>query len=133
MDTYGCIRILSTCSPLILEALCSHSCKVNKMYLFYYRDKKDGILEGGMTTDGNVFSPPLKRPKMMAAPAHNERLMLYVRQDGDEVYTPLHVVPPTTQGLLNAVSNYRIQGTQQGRWRVENVLWRKKLHLKLEN
>lgn len=42
----------------------------------------------------------------MSAPPHNERVMLYVRQDGDEVYTPLHVVPPTTQGLLNAVSEY---------------------------
>lgn len=65
-------------------------------------DKKEGILEGGLTTDGNVFSPPLKRPKMMSAPPPNERVMLYVRQEGDEVYTPLHVVPPTTEGLLNA-------------------------------
>lgn len=66
-----------------------------------YRDKKD--LDGGLTTDGTVFSsPPLKRPKMV--PPLNERVMLYVRQDAEEVYTPLHVVPPTTQGLLNAVS-----------------------------
>ena len=42
---------------------------------------------------------------MMAAPSLNERVMLYVRQDSDDVYTPLHVVPPTTQGLLNAVSD----------------------------
>jgi transcription factor CP2-like protein len=41
---------------------------------------------------------------MMAAPSLNERVMLYVRQETDDVYTPLHVVPPTTQGLLNAVS-----------------------------
>lgn len=40
----------------------------------------------------------------MSAPPHNERVMLYVRQEGEEVYTPLHVVPPSTQGLLNAVS-----------------------------
>lgn len=37
-------------------------------------------------------------------PPLNERVMLYVRQDAEEVYTPLHVVPPTTSGLLNAVS-----------------------------
>lgn len=73
------------------------------MQFLFSSDKKDGILDSGMTTDGNVFNPPMKRPKMMTTPTHNERLMLYVRQDGDEVYTPLHVVPPTTQGLLNSV------------------------------
>lgn len=70
-------------------------------------DKKEG-LDGGLTTDGTVFSsPPLKRPKMV--PPLNERVMLYVRQDAEEVYTPLHVVPPTTSGLLNAIENkYKI-------------------------
>ncbi|KAG8254349.1 Grainyhead-like protein 2, variant 2 [Homalodisca vitripennis] len=62
-------------------------------------DKKD--LDGALTTDGTVFSsPPLKRPKMV--PPLNERVMLYVRQDAEDVYTPLHVAPPTTTGLLNA-------------------------------
>ncbi|XP_072157871.1 uncharacterized protein grh isoform X3 [Bemisia tabaci] len=62
-------------------------------------DKKD--LDSGLTTDGNVFtSPPHKRPKII--PPINERVMLYVRQDADDVYTPLHVVPPSVQGLLNA-------------------------------
>lgn len=32
-----------------------------------------------------------------------ERVMLYVRQESEEVYTPLHVAPPSVQGLLNAV------------------------------
>ncbi|XP_069681599.1 protein grainyhead isoform X3 [Periplaneta americana] len=73
-------------------------------------DKKDGILEGAnLSTDGSVFSPPIKRTKMMAAPSLNERVMLYVRQETEDVYTPLHVVPPTTQGLLNAIENkYKI-------------------------
>ncbi|XP_033216175.1 protein grainyhead isoform X3 [Belonocnema kinseyi] len=31
-----------------------------------------------------------------------ERVMLYVRQETDDVYTPLHVTPPSVQGLLNA-------------------------------
>lgn len=30
--------------------------------------------------------------------------MLYVRQDNEDVYTALHVVPPTTNGLISAVS-----------------------------
>lgn len=33
-----------------------------------------------------------------------DRVMLYVRQESEDVYTPLHVTPPTVQGLLNAVS-----------------------------
>lgn len=32
-----------------------------------------------------------------------DRVMLYVRQENEDIYTPLHVVPPTTTGLLNAV------------------------------
>lgn len=74
-------------------------------------DKKDGILEANVvTTDGSMFTPPSKRPKLMSGPGGagppplNERVMLYVRQESEEVYTPLHVVPPTTVGLLNAVS-----------------------------
>lgn len=48
------------------------------------------------------FGPPLKRGRM--TPPTSERVMLYVRQENEDVYTPLHVVPPTTIGLLNAVS-----------------------------
>ncbi|XP_046662344.1 protein grainyhead isoform X3 [Homalodisca vitripennis] len=55
----------------------------------------------------DTLSPPLKRPKMV--PPLNERVMLYVRQDAEDVYTPLHVAPPTTTGLLNAIENkYKI-------------------------
>lgn len=74
-------------------------------------DKKESLLDNSLTTDGNVFQPPIKRVKMSSGgpgnvgpPPLHERVMLYVRQDNEEVYTPLHVVPPTTQGLLNAVS-----------------------------
>ncbi|XP_063982125.1 uncharacterized protein Grh isoform X1 [Diachasmimorpha longicaudata] len=38
-----------------------------------------------------------------------DRVMLYVRQESEDVYTPLHVAPPTVQGLLNAIeSKYKI-------------------------
>lgn len=47
------------------------------------------------------FAPPMKRTRM--SPPINERVMLYVRQENEDIYTPLHVVPPTTVGLLNAV------------------------------
>lgn len=55
--------------------------------------------------DGNVLSDygvPVKRQRI--TPPLSERVMLYVRQDNEDVYTPLHVVPPTTNGLINAVS-----------------------------
>ncbi|XP_044764885.1 protein grainyhead isoform X3 [Coccinella septempunctata] len=82
-------------------------------------DKKDSLLDNSMTTDGNVFQPPIKRVKMSAGgpgnvgpPPLHERVMLYVRQENEDVYTPLHVVPPTTQGLLNAIENkYKISAS----------------------
>ncbi|XP_037043523.1 protein grainyhead isoform X4 [Bradysia coprophila] len=68
-------------------------------------DKKDHILEQSLVQQQSSimsdFGPPtIKRQRM--TPPLNERVMLYVRQDNEDVYTPLHVVPPTTIGLLNA-------------------------------
>ncbi|XP_022915231.2 protein grainyhead isoform X2 [Onthophagus taurus] len=86
-------------------------------------DKKDNILESSLGVDaGGMFSPPLKRAKLIGSnlggmgsagpPPLNERVMLYVRQESEEVYTPLHVVPPTTAGLLNAIENkYKISAS----------------------
>lgn len=55
--------------------------------------------------DGTVLSEygvPMKRQRV--TPPLSERVMLYVRQDNEDVYTPLHVIPPTTNGLISAVS-----------------------------
>lgn len=59
-------------------------------------------MDGSMVSNMSEFSPQIKRQRM--TPPLSERVMLYVRQDNDDVYTPLHVVPPSTVGLLNAVS-----------------------------
>lgn len=59
-----------------------------------------------MVQSVNEFGQPVIKRQRMTPPL-NERVMLYVRQDNEDVYTPLHVVPPTTIGLLNAVSNNR--------------------------
>ena len=60
-------------------------------------------MDGSMVTNSMVdFTPQIKRQRM--TPPLSERVMLYVRQDNEDVYTPLHVVPPSTVGLLNAVS-----------------------------
>lgn len=69
-----------------------------------YSDKKDHILDQALVPGTmSDFGPSLKRSRM--TPPLNERVMLYVRQENEDVYTPLHVVPPTTMGLLNAVSS----------------------------
>lgn len=71
---------------------------------FFSPDKKDHILEQTLVQNNvnDYGQPVIKRQRM--TPPLNERVMLYVRQDNEDVYTPLHVVPPTTMGLLNAVS-----------------------------
>ncbi|XP_050422473.1 protein grainyhead-like isoform X5 [Adelges cooleyi] len=78
---------------------------------YYNSEKKEVLDQSGLTTDGTVFSsPPNKRSKLV--PPINERVMLYVRQDTEDVYTPLHVIPPTTQGLLNAIeAKYKISAS----------------------
>ncbi|XP_063395142.1 protein grainyhead isoform X1 [Cydia fagiglandana] len=67
-----------------------------------YGDRKDTLeLEGVLGKRARAGTPPL-----------SERVMLYVRQDTDDVYTPLHVAPPTTQGLLHAIENkYKISSS----------------------
>lgn len=66
-------------------------------------EKKEHIMEHTMVQNTVPdFGQTIKRQRM--TPPLNERVMLYVRQDNEDVYTPLHVVPPTTMGLLNAVS-----------------------------
>lgn len=68
-----------------------------------YSDKKDHLLDQGLVPSAmGDFVPPMKRGRM--TPPTSERVMLFVRQENEEIYTPLHVVPPTTIGLLNAVS-----------------------------
>ncbi|KAL7045770.1 hypothetical protein ACKWTF_002329 [Chironomus riparius] len=63
-------------------------------------EKKEHIM-----LDGTILSEygvPIKRQRV--TPPLSERVMLYVRQDNEDVYTPLHVIPPTANGLISAVS-----------------------------
>ncbi|XP_067631060.1 protein grainyhead isoform X6 [Eurosta solidaginis] len=71
-------------------------------------DKKDHLLDQGLVPSAmGDFVPPIKRGRM--TPPTSERVMLFVRQENEDIYTPLHVVPPTTIGLLNAIeSKYKI-------------------------
>ncbi|XP_042239849.1 protein grainyhead-like [Homarus americanus] len=64
----------------------------------------NGSMDSPMT---DVFSHVSKRSRL--TPPLTERLMLYVRQDGEDVYTPLHLVPPSTVGLRSAIEEkYKI-------------------------
>ncbi|XP_043201391.1 protein grainyhead-like isoform X12 [Amphibalanus amphitrite] len=57
--------------------------------------------------ENGLFLPSAKRARL--TPPLSQRVMLYARQEQEEVYTPLHVAPPTTLGLLNAIqSKYKI-------------------------
>ena len=38
------------------------------------------------------------------ATSTEERVMIFVRQENEEIFTPLHVVPPTVLGIVRAVS-----------------------------
>ncbi|CAD7015213.1 unnamed protein product [Ceratitis capitata] len=71
-------------------------------------DKKDHLLDQGLVPSAmGDYVPPLKRGRM--TPPTSERVMLFVRQENEDIYTPLHGVPPTTIGLLNAIeSKYKI-------------------------
>lgn len=67
-----------------------------------------GIPSGAVVTGAVGNRLHLSQQHLRASDAE-ERVMLYVRQEADDVYTPLHVTPPTVQGLLNAIeSKYKI-------------------------
>jgi len=73
-------------------------------------DKKDHILLDGSMGMSDYGGVPIKRQRI--TPPLSERVMLYVRQDNEDVYTALHVVPPTTNGLISAVSVERLPSSR---------------------
>jgi len=48
-------------------------------------------------------SPCSSLKRMRVLPPPSQRLMIYVRQEGEEAFTPLHLVPPSRETLLKAV------------------------------
>ncbi|XP_037085126.1 LOW QUALITY PROTEIN: protein grainyhead-like [Pollicipes pollicipes] len=66
--------------------------------------------DGEHRDESGLFLPAAKRPRL--SPPLSQRVMLYARQEQEEVYTPLHVAPPTTVGLLHAIqSKYKISAS----------------------
>jgi len=74
---------------------------------------------GTMASAVTIFtSPVIKRRKLTPPPC--ERIMIYVRQENEVAFTPLHLVPPTSLGLLDAIeSKYKLSASSI------NMLYRK--------
>jgi len=72
---------------------------------------------GGGTTTGHsllknnaVMSEQNRRRKPFPPP--ETRMVVYVRQENEEIYTPLHLVPPTVPGLARAIeTKYNVSAT----------------------
>eukprot|EP00092_Neocalanus_flemingeri_P033274 GFUD01036185.1.p1 GENE.GFUD01036185.1~~GFUD01036185.1.p1 ORF type:complete len:626 (+),score=183.78 GFUD01036185.1:84-1961(+) len=54
--------------------------------------------------------PEAKRRKVLPPP--ETRMVVYVRQENEEIFTPLHLVPPTVPGLARAIeTKYNVSAT----------------------
>ncbi|XP_043239158.1 protein grainyhead-like isoform X16 [Amphibalanus amphitrite] len=84
--------------------------KIGNMELQNYYAQQEGEGSLDRKSEDGLFSPGAKRARL--SPPLSQRVMLYVRQEREELYTPLHVVPPTTIGLLHAIeSKYKISAS----------------------
>ena len=66
------------------------------------------LKQNGMQNNGQEpLSNDIKRRKTV--PPTETRMVVYVRQENEEIYTPLHLVPPTVPGLARAIeSKYNV-------------------------
>jgi len=70
------------------------------------------ITSGGVSIlKSNANSQPEpKRRKVLPPP--DTRMVVYVRQENEEIFTPLHLVPPTVPGLARAIeTKYNVSAT----------------------
>ena len=76
-----------------------------KLYYFF-----QPIITGNGALLSQISAEPLpKRARIF--PPTAERIMIYVKQETEEAFTPLHLKPPTAQGLIGAIeSKYKISG-----------------------
>ena len=59
-----------------------------------------------------VPESPLDIKRRKTVPPPDTRMVVYVRQENEEIYTPLHLVPPTVPGLARAIeSKYNVSAT----------------------
>jgi len=59
--------------------------------------------------NGNALEAPSDIKRRKTIPPPETRMVVYVRQENEEIYTPLHLVPPTVPGLARAIeSKYNV-------------------------
>ena len=58
------------------------------------------LKQNGVSNGTDPMSNDVKRRKTV--PPTDTRMVVYVRQENEEIYTPLHLVPPTVPGLARA-------------------------------
>lgn len=64
----------------------------------------------GLSLLKNSTVIPERRRKSFPPP--ETRMVVYVRQENEEIYTPLHLVPPTVPGLARAIeTKYNVSAT----------------------
>ena len=62
--------------------------------------------------NGPVPESPLDIKRRKTVPPTESRMVVYVRQENEEIYTPLHLVPPTVPGLARAIeSKYNVSAS----------------------
>ncbi|XP_075586404.1 grainy head isoform X7 [Dermatophagoides farinae] len=62
-----------------------------------------------LVCDMPIACPP-KKIKLERYPSLNDRVLLYAKQENEEVFHPLHLVPPTLVGLAWAIENkYKLE------------------------
>jgi len=65
------------------------------------------LKQNGVPNGQEPLSNDIKRRKTV--PPTDTRMVVYVRQENEEIYTPLHLVPPTVPGLARAIeSKYNV-------------------------
>ena len=51
-------------------------------------------------------------PRRKVVPPPDTRMVVFVRQENEEIYTPLHLTPPTVPGLARAIeSKYNVSAS----------------------
>jgi len=62
--------------------------------------------------NGPVPESPVDIKRRKTVPPTDSRMVVYVRQENEEIYTPLHLVPPTVPGLARAIeSKYNVSAS----------------------
>ena len=88
----------------------------------------DGTGTGGGGGVQTVLSETRRRKPF---PPPETRMVVYVRQENEEIYTPLHLVPPTVPGLARAIeTKYNVSATairldhlSHSNWNLYSYIW----------